>query len=141
MQRIRVRRRGCYLMAIPKKNTCMAVDRDNNFEGTFAVADGSKDLILDIAIGDGQQDSAVSIFLGPASQGRALHTNLGRANDAKGKTLTIVVVIQDRMNETNWTSCTMVLTSGGQKITYGPFSKEAVNNLDTIIYTLKISIS
>jgi hypothetical protein len=97
-------------------------------------------LNLELIVGDGQPHYSVSSFLNQERIGTEENIRIGTVAEVRNKKLMIVVVVQDRLQETNWTSFTATLKQGSNTATFGPYKKEAENHMDTIIYTLKISI-
>jgi hypothetical protein len=97
-------------------------------------------LNLELTVGDGQPHYSVSAFLNQERIGTEENMRVGTVAEVRDKRLMIVVVVQDRLQETNWTSFTAKLKQGSNTVTFGPYKKEAENHMDTIIYTLKISI-
>ena len=97
-----------------------------------------KEIVVDVEIGDGQAGS-YSIFLGAEFIEANAPAKLGTKADIMGKKTTISVTIVDELQETNWTSMTVLLSEGAGKATkFGPYKIQAENHLDTILYTLKL---
>ena len=56
-----------------------------------------------------------------------------------GKNIIISVTIVDLLRETNWTSMTVIIMEGIDRVTiFGPYKAQAEKHLDTVIYTLKL---
>lgn len=96
-----------------------------------------EDIIVDVKIGDGQEGS-YAIFLGTDFIEANAPANLGKKADVSGKKTTVSVTIVDELKETNWTSMTVFVTEGSHLTKFGPYSVQAENHLDTVIYTLKL---
>lgn len=96
------------------------------------------DILVDVLIGDGQEGAYV-IFSGGTLISTNEEANLGTAADIDGRDTIISVTIVDELEETNWTSITVIVTEDDKTTTFGPYKKQAEQHLDTIIYTLKIS--
>lgn len=100
------------------------------------------DIIVEVQIGDAaDEDGSYSVFLGPRFIGANAPANIGKKADVGGKTTVVSVTIVDTLMETNWTSMTVFVREGDGLVTYGPYSEQVDSDLDTIIYTLKITNS
>lgn len=96
-------------------------------------------LKITVHLGDGQGGGYL-IFNG---------TNLVGINDAAvidtieniSEWVTVAATIKDKLEETNWTSITITLTTNKQQIhTFGPYKREVEKHLDTVGYTVKIKM-
>jgi hypothetical protein len=97
-----------------------------------------KDIVIDVEIGDAQ-DGSYSIFLGTEFIGANAPAKLGKKADLMGKSTVISTTVVDVLQETNWTSMTVLVTEGsGRPTRFGPYKAQAENHLDTVIYTLKL---
>jgi len=97
----------------------------------------SKNIIVDVQIGDGQ-NGAYTVFLGMRLISANEPANLGKKANVSGKKTTVAATIIDTLQQTNWTSMTVLVSEGDVITTYGPYKVEAEDHLDTIIYTLKL---
>jgi hypothetical protein len=97
----------------------------------------NKNIILDVQIGDGQS-GAYTVFLGMKLISANEPANLGKKANVSGKKTTVSVTVIDTLQETNWTSMTVIVSEGEIITSYGPYKVEAEDHLDTIIYTLKL---
>ncbi|HEX8517226.1 MAG TPA: hypothetical protein VF868_13600 [Bacteroidia bacterium] len=86
-------------------------------------------------IGDGQIGD-YSVFLDRALKKK--DTPIGKKSEILNKRIIVSATVVDVMNETNWTSLTIKIKEGAKEKTYGPYSREAANHLDTVIYIVKI---
>jgi hypothetical protein len=109
-----------------------------DLDGICDLDDNNDDVEVEVSVGDGQPNFSLNYFLDQSLLGSGPVISLGPASALRGKRLMIVVVVQDRLEETNWTSFTAWITQGQKETQYGPYSKEAENHMDTVIYTLKI---
>lgn len=95
-------------------------------------------ITVDVEIGDGQSGS-YSIFLGTKLMKANGPAKLGKKGDIMGKKTRVSVTIVDELQETNWTSMTVLIAEGaGTPTKFGPYKVRAENHLDTVIYTLKL---
>jgi hypothetical protein len=95
------------------------------------------DVIVSVIIGDGQTGGYL-IFLDKKFKAANKSANLKTANRLVGKRCLVSATITDTLNETNWTSVTVQIQNGNNSKAYGPYSKEAAANLDTICYAISI---
>ncbi|MEK6781713.1 MAG: hypothetical protein AABY93_08400 [Bacteroidota bacterium] len=110
-----------------------------DLDDVYPIANNNN-LNLEISVGDGQPNYSISVFLDQERKGTSELIPLGTVDDVGGKKVMIVIVVQDRLTQTNWTSFTAKIKQGGAERIFGPYKKQAENHLDTIIYTLKIEI-
>ncbi len=103
----------------------------------FIKTDNTNDITINVIIGDGQTGAYV-IFEDKKLKAANKSANLKTANKLVGKRCLVAATIVDMMNATNWTSVTVEVQDGNKKQTYGPYSKEAPIQLDTIGYTISI---
>ena len=108
-----------------------------DLDAEYAPKTEYQNIIVSVQIGDGQTGAYV-IFLGKELKATNEEANIGIKADVIGKTTIVVTAIIDTLKETNWTSVTIKITEGNFSQTFGPYKKQASENLDTIIYTLKI---
>jgi hypothetical protein len=94
-------------------------------------------LITEVIIGDAQ-NGAYLIFLDQELKGINKTANLGNASNVKNKRTIISATVVDTLDETNWVSITVNIKEGSNTTVYGPYSKEASNNLDTVCFIIKI---
>lgn len=104
---------------------------------TYTIQTKTKDIIVDVVIGDGQSGN-YSISLGKNLVEMNGPANLGKQADVAGKKTTVSVKVNDTLIETNQTSMTVTVTEGANKATFGPYSQEVAQHLDSVIYTLKL---
>jgi len=64
---------------------------------------------------------------------------MGKKADSAGKKTIVVVKLNDTLTETNHTSMTVTVTEGAAVTTYGPYTQEVPQHLDSVIYTLKLT--
>lgn len=109
-----------------------------DFKDTYNIRTKTKDIVVEVFIGDGQSGD-FSVHLDQ----RLIEINkpavLGTQEDVKGKKTIISVKVDDTLTETNQTSMTVVITEGAGSTTFGPYSKEVPEHLDSVIYTLKLT--
>ena len=96
-----------------------------------------KDIVVDVTIGDGQEGSYSIFFANQFIEANAPAT-IGKKDEVTGKRTTVSVTVVDELQETNWTSMTVWVQEGNHQTKYGPYSAQAENHLDTVIYTLKL---
>lgn len=97
-------------------------------------------LSLSVTIGDGQGGGYI-IFKDTKLIASNKKTSIRKLNDLVGKWLTFVVVIKDKLEETNWTSVTINLKeTDNEVVSFGPYKREVQNHLDTVCYSIKIKI-
>lgn len=110
-----------------------------DIEDRYHLKTDNEEVNVDVIIGNAQP-GAYSIFLNSKLVGQNKPIGLGKASSLANKKLLVSVVVQDERVETNWTSAEIVIKEGSNKISYGPYSKEVNEHLDTIIYTIKITL-
>lgn len=109
-----------------------------DLDDSYKVLSDNEPVNISVAIGDGQT-GAYTIFLGKTLKGTNSSAQMGTKNDLVGQKATIVVTVADSLEETNWTSSTIQLQEGSNAQTFGPYKKQALNHVDTVIYTLQIT--
>lgn len=104
---------------------------------SYKIKTKTKDIIVDVTIGDGQSGN-YSISLGKKlieMNGPAI---MGTQDDVAGKRTIVSAKVTDTLTETNWTSITVTITEGANVTTYGPYKETVDQDLDSVIYTLKL---
>ena len=96
-----------------------------------------QDIKVSVEIGDGQCGAYV-IFLDKELKGTNAEANIGNKANVVGKRTIVATTIIDTLKETNWTSVTIKIREGNFSQTFGPYKKQAPENNDMVIYTLKI---
>ena len=117
----------------------MATQYEEKKETFFLQSEENK-IVIKVKIGNGQGGG---FFIFQESNRIAVNKSaiIEKAETAIDQTITIVVVIKDKLEETNWTSVLVTFNEGNeQTVSFGPYSKETKNDFDTIIYTLKIKV-
>jgi hypothetical protein len=94
-------------------------------------------IFASVLIGDAGVGGYV-IFLDMVLKGINKRASLGKASKVLGKRTTLSVTVPDVLEETNWTSITVLIEEGNSKTTYGPYRKEVVQHLDTVCFVVKI---
>ncbi len=108
-----------------------------DLKDSYKIKTKTKDIIVDVKIGDGQSGN-YSISLGKNLIEMNAPASLGKQNDVAGKKTIVSVKVNDTLTETNHTSITVTVTEGASITTFGPYSKEVEQHLDSVIYTLKL---
>lgn len=109
-----------------------------DLDDCYVPKSNDKEIVLDVEIGDGQ-DGSFAIFLGTSFLVANAPAKLGKKADVMGKSTIISATVVDVLQETNWTSMTVLVTEGNGKPTrFGPYKAQAETHLDTVIYTLKL---
>ncbi len=111
-----------------------------DIEDKYDLKTATENVTVSALIGNAQP-GAYSIFLDSELKSQNSPALLGSANLIKGKTIIISCIVQDTRTETNWTSLTVGITEGNSdQKSYGPYSKQVSKDLDTVTYTIKISL-
>jgi hypothetical protein len=118
----------------------MAIQFKDLNDDVFTLDLNNDDMDIEVTVGDGQPFFSINVFLDQTLLGSGTKVPLGPASKLRGKRLVLVVVVQDRLEETNQTSFTSWITQRLNTKQYGPFNEEAKDNMDTVIYTLKINM-
>ncbi len=109
-------------------------------EDVFTLQSTENSIELNVKTGDGQGGGYL-IFKDTeliASNKKAV---IKEVDDLLEKWLTFVVVIKDKLEETNWTSATVSIKEKGEDVVvFGPYKREVQNHLDTVCYSIKIKI-
>lgn len=108
-----------------------------DLKDVYNIKTKTKDIIVDVTIGDGQSGN-YSISLGKNLVEMNGPANLGKQADVAGKKTVVSVKVNDTLTETNQTSMTVTVTEGASVTTFGPYSQEVDQHLDSVIYTLKL---
>ncbi len=109
-------------------------------EDVFVLKSKNNSLELNVKTGDGQGGGYL-IFKDTELIGSNKKITLKNLDDLINKWLTFVVVIKDKMEETNWTSVTVIIQEQGSELAmFGPYKREVQNHLDTVCYSIKIKI-
>lgn len=109
-------------------------------EDVFIVKSKNNSLELNVKTGDGQGGGYL-IFKDTELIGSNKKITLKNVDELIDKWLTFVVVIKDKMDETNWTSVTVTIQEeASQLIPFGPYKREVQKHLDTVCYSIKIKI-
>lgn len=109
-------------------------------EDVFILKSKKSALELNVKTGDGQGGGYL-IFKDTELIGSNKKVTLKNVTDLIDKWLTFVVVIKDKMEETNWTSVTVSIQEEGNELTlFGPYKREVQKHLDTVCYSIKIKI-
>ena len=95
------------------------------------------DITVRVVIENGQPGS-YSIFLGKVLVSINKPGNLGTKMQIDSKNTIVSVAVVNTLKETNWTSMSVFVNENGQESQYGPYSVQVDNNLDSIIYSLKL---
>ena len=90
-----------------------------------------------MAIGDGQTGSYI-IFLDKKIISVNTDADMGNAAAVLNKRGLVSATVVDELDETNWTSVTVTVKEGDTQTVFGPYSKEAKENLDTICYLIQL---
>ncbi len=109
-----------------------------DLKDTYTAKTKTKDIIVDVSIGDGQSGN-YSISLDKKLIEMNAAATMGKAADVSGKKIIVSVKVNDTLKETNQTSIIVTVTEGANVATFGPYSKEVAQQLDSVIYTLKIT--
>lgn len=109
-------------------------------EDLFKLHSTSHALDLSVTIGDGQGGGYL-IFRDTKLIASNKKITIKKLSDLQDKWLTFVVVIKDKLEETNWTSVSITIKETDKEaITFGPYKREVQNHLDTVCYSIKIKI-
>jgi hypothetical protein len=108
-------------------------------EEQFILVNGDNDIDIKVSTGNGQGGGVIVFFENTLIQEK----NNKYAIDHKSKFdkwITIVVVIKDKLTQTNWTNVTIDIKESGLEGKSYKYSREVPNHLDTVIYTVKIKV-
>ncbi|HUC82004.1 MAG TPA: hypothetical protein VMR70_13895 [Flavisolibacter sp.] len=109
-----------------------------DLDDCYVPKSSDKEIVVKVEIGDGQ-DGSYSVFLGTSFIVANAPARLGKKADIMGKSTIVSAIVVDVLQETNWTSMTVLVTEGSGKPTkFGPYKTQAETHLDTVIYTLKL---
>ena len=97
----------------------------------------SEEISVEVIIGNAGVGGYL-IFLDRKLKAANKIAKLGKAKAVLGKRTIISATVPDVLDETNWTSLTVVVREGNSKTTYGPYSKEVANHLDTVSFTIQL---
>ena len=107
-------------------------------EDQYACKTEAEPVVVSVIIGDGNP-GAFLVFLDRKLKGANKTSSLGKPKAIKGKKTIVSATVTDEMDETNWTSVTVIYQEGDNRTAFGPYSKEVAKNLDTVGFIIKIS--
>lgn len=106
-------------------------------EDRYQIQTQNENITVEVTIGDAGVGAYV-IFLDKVLKASNTIANLGKASEVIGKRTIISATVPDVLDETNWTSITVFVKEGNLSKTYGPYSKQVSNNLDTVCFIIQI---
>ena len=110
-----------------------------DLEEAFTLKSESNPISISVKIGNGQGGSYL-IYNGTKRIAVNKTGKIEKGSDCS-ESITIVVVIKDKLPDTNWTSATIIIKVENQPtITFGPYEYEVHNDSDTVIYTIDVKI-
>ena len=109
-------------------------------EDQYVCKTDSDPVKVTVIIGDGNPGGFL-VFLDRKLKSANKTASMGKAQGIKGKKTIVSATVTDEMDETNWTSVTVIYEEGNRKTPFGPYSKEVAKNLDTVGFIIKISNS
>lgn len=108
-------------------------------EEQFMLVNTNNDLEVKVSTGNGQGGGVIVFFENSLIQEK--NNKYVLDNKSKfDKWITIVVVIKDKLTQTNWTNVSIEVKESGLEGKSYKYSREVPNHLDTVIYTVKIKI-
>lgn len=109
-------------------------------EDVFTLKSAENSIELNVKTGDGQGGGYL-IFKDTELIASNKKVTIKEVDELINKWLTFVVVIKDKLEETNWTSVTVSIKEKGENpVLFGPFKREVQNHLDTVCYAVKIKV-
>jgi hypothetical protein len=112
---------------------------NKNFEETLTLKSEANSILISVKTGDGQGGSYL-IYNGNKRIGVNKTAKIEKGSNCS-ENISIVVIIKDKLPDTNWTSATIIIKEENQPtITYGPYQQEVLNDFDTIIYGIDIKV-
>ncbi len=106
----------------------------------FLLQSEDSKIVIKVKIGNGQ-GGGFFIFKDYERIAVNKTVTIEKGIECLGQTITIVAVVKDKLEETNWTSVFVSFKEDNkQSIAFGPYSMEVFNDFDTMIYTIKIQI-
>ena len=126
-----------YIFLYPPKTNHMA-EVINRIYASYTPKTDDQTITVSVQIGDGRSGSCL-IYLGTDLLSNTTTATLGTKADLSGKKTSITVTISDVLLETNRTSITVLFKEGGITTTFGPYTKQILNEADTMIYRLKVN--
>ncbi len=108
-----------------------------DLEDVYTVKSANSDISISVVIGDGQS-GGYTIFLAQQLKGTNKPAHLGIKADVIDKKATVTTTVVDVLDETNWTSMTVMIDEGDGRTVYGPYKKLVPNHQDSAIYALQI---
>ena len=99
----------------------------------------ANDLEIKVTTGNGQGGGVVLFFENKLIQEK--NNKYVIDNQSKfDKWITVVVVVKDKLTQTNWTNVTIDIKEADFQGKSYKYSREVPNHLDTVIYTVKIKV-
>lgn len=115
----------------------MAIHYYNKNEN-HPLAKQTADIYVSVISGNGQGGSYI-ILLDAEFMGANEKVNIGKAANCKGKDLKVIVTIQDKLEETNWTGVIVIISEGGTDTRYA-YAEELPKDLDIACYNINIKL-
>lgn len=109
-------------------------------EDKYSIQTADQPILIEVTIGNGQTGAYV-IFLGKELKGTNTTANLGTKSTVAGRTGIISTTITDTLEETNFTSVIVTVVEGTKRTDFGPYTRQAPNDTDTVLYNLKLRFS
>ena len=96
------------------------------------------DMYVSIISGNGQGGSYL-ILKDQIPIGANHKTFIGKASDTMGKPIQIIVTIQDKLKQTNWTGVQLILTEGEESKVYS-YAEELPADKDIACYNINVKM-
>lgn len=96
------------------------------------------DIYISVVSGNGQGGSYL-ILKDQTPIGANQKTFIGKASENTGKTVQIIVTIQDKLKETNWTGVHLIITEGEDSKVYS-YAEELQSDKDIACYNINVKM-
>lgn len=110
-----------------------------NRDEKYQSKNDNNSISLSVVSGNGQGGSYI-VFLGSKFLGANESVPLGTGGECKNQNLQIVVTIQDKLTETNWTGVIVILSENGTNTQYS-YAEELPKDLDVASYNINIQMT
>lgn len=104
----------------------------------YKIKSANNDMYVSIVSGNGQGGSYL-ILIDHNPIGANQKTFIGKAGSTVGKTVQVIVTIQDKLKQTNWTGVHLILTEGEENTVFS-YAEELPADKDIACYNINVKM-
>jgi hypothetical protein len=105
----------------------------------YKLKSATKDIYVSVVSGNGQGGSFI-ILKDLKPIGANEKTLIGKASSNDGKTVQVIVTIQDKLEQTNWTGAHVIISEGDENTIYS-YAQELPADKDIACYNVTIKMT